>query len=160
MPDVILHKGTQSETYFYFWLAPHTSYALKNYYHCVVGKFWFIDGPFPSLQSSLSYHFHLRAGRRESRKAMKINWIDWVYSCRCLSKPRILNRVGYPNVDSIGTHTHTHKQFGFSACIERKLHTLFMCTVCLWREANCLHVLLAKHCGKPHHFPSKKIFLL
>ena len=31
-----------------------------------------------------------------------------------------------------------------------------MCTVYLWMEANCLHVLLAKHCGKPHHFPSKK----
>ena len=35
-----------------------------------------------------------------------------------------------------------------------------MCTVCLWKEANCLHVLLAKHCSKPHHFPSKKLFLL
>ena len=64
--------------------------------------------------------------------------------------------VGYPNVCSIGTHTHTHKHFGFSACMERKLHTLFMCTVCLWKEANCLHVLPAKHSGKPHHFPSKK----
>ena len=64
--------------------------------------------------------------------------------------------LGYPNVYSIGTHTHTHKHFGFSACIERKLHTLQMCTVCLWKEANCLHLLLAKHCSKPHHFPSKK----
>ena len=69
-------------------------------------------------------------------------------------------RVGYPNVYSIGTHTHTHKHFGFSACMERKLHTLLMCTVCLWKEANSLHVLLAKHCRKPKHFPSKKIFLL
>ena len=40
--------------------------------------------------------------------------------------------------------------------MERKLHTLLMCTVCLWKEANSLHVLLVKHCGKPHHFPSKK----
>ena len=56
--------------------------------------------------------------------------------------------------------THTHKHFGFSACMERKLQTLFMCTVCLWKEANYLHLLLAKHFSKPHHFPSKKIFLL
>ena len=67
------------------------------------------------------------------------------------------SRVGYPNVYSIGTHTQTHKHFGFSTYMERKLHTLLMCAVCLWKEANSLHVLLAKHCGKPLHFPSKNI---
>ena len=72
----------------------------------------------------------------------------------------LFTSLGYPNVCSIGTHTHTHKHFGFYACMEGKLHTLLMCTVCLWKEANCLHVLPAKHCSKPHHFPSKKIFLL
>ena len=65
------------------------------------------------------------------------------------NKGYVSDRVGYPNVYSIGTHTHTHKHFGFSACMERKLHTLLMCTVCLWKEANCLHLLLAKHCSKP-----------
>ena len=73
---------------------------------------------------------------------------------------RAFYRVGYPNLYSIGTHTHTHKHFGFSACMERKLHTLLMCTVCLWKEASCLHLLLAKHCGRPHHFSSKNFFLL